>query len=540
MIYYPKMCNAEEGSHGIRMKTRHMHGLGALLLLSWTVLLTGCEGFSGSDMTQKASKEEEMVSLGLTPEFDYEVPKSFPDIMVNRRGYAADSSKIAVFRGEMLPDTYDILDAGTKEVVYTGNIDQKGYDRTTEEMISYGDFTDFVTSGVYYIQAEVVGQSYPFVIEQDPYAKILDDALKQYYYSRCGLTLSGELAGDAAHSACHTKNVQLQDDAGTQLDVSGGWHVDGKGTRSVEAGCHGVNNLLLAYELYGDIYTDRTNIPESGNEVPDIIDEVKYEIDWLLKMQDASSGAVYSAVSIIDSDTAYLSYIEPVTMPATIQFAATVAKFSYLYQNFDRDFATQCLKAADRAYRYAEAYLTDVATEEYFHAATELYRATGNQRYHSAIVQYLKTEGSPDFDNNHAFWGCVTYLSTKQSVNVDLCEEAISVLLKEGEEISFASKESEYLTEGNKEQDNIGELLQKMVRLAVVDHIITNHEYMTVLENYMHYFLGRNPQSVSYIGQTADGVQEAAGERMNIMKQIDQNAEWILLMSAIEEELASR
>lgn len=537
MIYYPKIISAEEGSHGIPMKKRYIHGLGALLLLSCIMLLPGCEGYSDSNMTQKTSKDEEMVSLGLTPEFDYEVPKSYPDIMVNRSGYAADSSKLAVFRGEMLPGTYDILDAETKKVVYTGSIEAKGQNEETGETISYGDFTDFTIPGTYYIQAAVVGQSYPFVIAKDPYETILEDALRQYFYSRCGLTLSEELAGVYAHSACHTKNAQLQEDAGVQLDVSGGWHVDGKGTRSVSAGCHGVNTLLLAYELYGGVYTDETNIPESGNGIPDIIDEVKYEIDWLLKMQDASSGAVYSAVSIIDSDTTYLSYIEPVTMPATIQFAATMAKFSYLYQNYDRDYATQCLKAADRAYRYAETYLADVSAEEYFHAATELYRATGNYRYHNTIVQYLETEDCPDIENNHAFWGCVTYLSTKQNVKVDLCEEVISVLLKDGEEISFASKESHYLTEGNSEQDNIGDLLQKMVRLSIVDHIITNHEYMTVLENHVHYFLGRNPQSVSYIGQTADGGTDAVDERMNIMKQVDLNAEWILLVSAIEEEL---
>ena len=88
------------------------------------------------------------------------------------------------------------------------------------------------------------------------------------------------------------------------------------------------------------------------------MDEVRYEVDWLLKMQDATSGAVYSAVSAIEeSTTSYRLYIEAVTMDATIQFAATIAKFSYLYQNYDRDFATQCLKAADRAYRYAEQYL---------------------------------------------------------------------------------------------------------------------------------------------------------------------------------------
>ena len=78
-------------------------------------------------------------------------------------------------------------------------------------------------------------------------------------------------------------------------------------------------------------------------------------------MQDSTSGAVYGAVNNVDSkNTGYILYLDSITMDATIQFAATMAKFSYLYQNYDHAFATQCLKAADRAYRYAEKYLEDV------------------------------------------------------------------------------------------------------------------------------------------------------------------------------------
>ena len=61
--------------------------------------------------------------------------------------------------------------------------------------------------------------------------------------------------------------------------------------------------------------------PESGNDIPDVLDEVKYEIDWLLKMQDATSGAVYSGVSSVDNKSAgYLLYVDGINMNATVQF----------------------------------------------------------------------------------------------------------------------------------------------------------------------------------------------------------------------------
>lgn len=517
------------------MKKRLLQAIAPILTAA--IFLSACAEFDTPSVTGN-EKEDEIVSLGLTPEFDYEVPRSIPDIMVNQVGYAQDSKKIAVFRGEMLPDTYNLVNAETGEIVYTGEIEPKGYNETTDENISYGDFTDYTVSGIYYLQADVIGQSYLFAIEKNPYAAIFTEALKQYYYNRCGLTLSMELAKDTAHNACHTKSAQLKDDTAVQIDVLGGWHSDEKGNRDVTEGCEAVNSLLLAYELYGGIFTDDIGIPESGNGIPDVLDEVKYEVDWLLKMQDSASGAVYSAVGVIDNpDADYLLYVEPATMNTTAQFAAAMAKFSYLYQGYDRDFATQCLRAADRAYRYVEQYPETIPQEEYFYAATELYRATGSNGYHSTISKYLSKTGETDIDNDYVFLGCVTYLSTKQKVDVTLCDKAITDLLAAVEKISYNSKNSKYLTEANAGQSNNSELLKKMTRLAVVDHIITNHEYMTVLENHLHYFLGRNAQSASYIDSAANRNSKSVDSKINIMNQMEQNAQLVLLLSVIEENL---
>ena len=520
------------------MRKRHRKSFICIVLS--LILLTGCEYASdlSFDTYQGDDSDGSFTTLGLSPKFDYEVPESLPSILVDQLGYAQNGSKIAVFWGEPLPETFTIVDASDGKSVYTGQIEQKGYDEKTGVYISYGDFTAFTTPGAYYITADVIGQSYTFSIAENPYYELYDVALKQYYYNRCGMTLSTELAGDAAHNACHTREAQMKEEASVKLDVSGGWHVDETSTRSVTIGCSTVNQLLLAYELYSEVFDDEAGIPESGNGIPDVLDEVKYEIDWLLKMQDARSGAVYSAVSSADSVTlGYLLYIDPVTMDATIQFAATMAKFSYLYQNYDREFATQCLKAADRAYRYAGQYLSDVSPEEYFYAATELYRATGNRGYHNEIKNYLQQNPVTDMNNNFVFWGCVTYLSTKQRVEVKLCEDLIKVLMLEGERISYASKNSKFLISMDEQQSGSAELLRDITRLAVVDHIITNHEYATVLQNHLHYLLGRNLQSISYLDGTGSRNYVDINENQGIMNQVELNAELVLMMSSIMEEL---
>lgn len=502
------------------------------------ILLTGCGFVSDFSVeTLQNAEDNGPATLGLTPTFDYEVPESLPNILVDQVGYELGSNKIAVILGELPPDNFKILDEESGRVVYTGKVEPKGYDSTIENYISYGDFTEFNTPGNYYIEAAMIGQSYPFEISEDLYEDLLTTALKQYYFNRCGLTLSTELAGPKAHNACHSREAQMKEEASIKRDVSGGWHIDEMGTRDVVKGCQTVNYLLLSYELYPDIFGEELRIPESRNGVPDVLDEVKYEIDWLLKMQDTTSGAVYASVNSVDNKTAgYILYIDGITMSATIQFAATMARFSYIYQNYDWEFANQCLKAADRAYRYAEKYLADVSMEEYFHAATELYRATGNQRYHSVIKNYLLQNPEPDMDNDFVFWGCVTYLATKQKVDVTLSESVIQVLMQKGEQISFASKDSKLLVKANQKQSNNATLLKDMSRLAVVDHIITNHEYATVMENHMHYMLGRNLQAISYLDGVGDRNYKDIDESLGIMKQMDLNAELVLMLSAVMDD----
>lgn len=504
------------------------------------VLTTGCGRMAelSFDAPQTGSAGEEMTTLGLTPEFNYEVPESRPSILVDQVGYAKGSDKVAIFVGEELPEIFSVVDSDSGQVVYTGQVEKESADEIAGIPICYGDFTPLEKGGAYYIQAATVGQSYTFEITDNPYEELYHVALKKYYYNRCGLTLSSELAGEAARNACHAREAQLKDEASVRLDVSGGWHVDEMSSRDVSKGCRSANYLLLAYELYPEVFDDNAGIPESGNEIPDVLDEVKYEIDWLLKMQDSKSGAVYSGVSSVDNKAAgYLLYVDRINMNATVQFAATLAKFSYLYQNYDRAFATQCLNAADRAYRYAGKYLEDVTAEEYFHAAAELYRATGSYGYHTVVKDYIAEHIPADMKNDHVFWGCVTYMSTKQKVDVGLCGETMKTLMQEGERIAGNSQRSGLLINDAGEEGRNAELLRDITRLTVVDHVITNHEYAMVLQNHLHYMLGRNLQSISYLDKSGSYNYMDIDAAQGIMNQIDLNAELVLMMSAIVEEL---
>jgi len=307
-----------------------------------------------------------------------------------------------------------------------------------------------------------------------------------------------------------------------------------------------VNFLLTLYELNPSILSDGTGIPESGNLIPDIIDEVRYEIEWFRKMQDAVTGGVYAGVSVYPSGNsdAYSAFIEPISVEATKMFCAIMAKFGYLYQDFDNSYATECLKAADRAWRYLERNHTDLLDEMYFLAAAEMYRAAGYQVYHNVIVKYLNSEAYFElFDESSMnVWderqetimmGAVTYLLTKKRVDKVLCSEIMKKIMLIGENIAHRARQSLYLAAGNLKQDNNHELLKDMFFMTVVNHIIPNHEYGTVLENHLHYLMGRNSIGISYIDDVGALNYKDLDNRLGIMNQIESNSKLMFILSEI-------
>ena len=107
--------------------------------------------------------------------------------------------------------------------------------------------------------------------------------------------------------------------------------------------------------------------------------------------------------------------------------------------------------------------------------------------------------------------------------------------MSQAEDIAKTAKQSVYLTVGNEEQNNSDQLLLEMMYLSVVNHIISNHEYETVIENHLHYLLGRNGKAVSYIDYEGEENYENVDNSVNIMKQFEADSEFIFMLSGIIE-----
>lgn len=239
--------------------------------------------------------------------------------------------------------------------------------------------------------------------------------------------------------------------------------------------CRVAAALLLAWELFPDVHKDGVAYTENG--IPDILEEAAARMEELAKLQDEETGG-------LGEKTAW--------------YAAVMAKFSYSYQEFDNVLATRYIQLADKAWKYMEKHKESTDTEERFMAAAELYRATGQYKYHS-VVKELGRELEPDMENEALLYGSITYAATKSKVDVELCSKYLLYLMEQAEQISADSKEAHYLVETQIEQSGIHSFFEHMTVMSVVDYVITNHEYATVIENHQHYLLGRNREGLCYV-----------------------------------------
>jgi endoglucanase len=252
-------------------------------------------------------------------------PDTRSAVRVNQVGYLPDGPKNATVVSDATTGlAWDLLDASDASVAH-GTATPAGVDPSAGVAVQTIDFSSFTTAGEGYRIKVGDDVSDPFTIGADVYQTLPADALDYFYKVRSGIAVDPAIAGDgygraAGHvsSADPTKNPEgtknkgdldvpcLTADqdgaswsygtwtcpAGYSRDVVGGWYDAGDHGKYVVNGGIAVSQLLSAYErskqapssddALGD---DTLAIPETGNDVPDVLDEAKWELDFLLSMQ---------------------------------------------------------------------------------------------------------------------------------------------------------------------------------------------------------------------------------------------------------------
>ncbi len=460
-------------------------------------------------------------------------------IHINQVGYVPGATKVAIINSQRFEfQQFHVIRTDIDEIVYTGQVTGKQgaddattapiLDSSSGDFVYRADFSAWTEPGTYVIEVPAYGRSHPFVIGDQVYTDVKQALLKNLYYQRCGMELVEAHAGVYTHAQCHQELARLYDQPDVAIDVTGGWHDAGDYGRYVAPGANAAAALLLAYERFPDRFQDTINIPESGNGVPDLLNEVRYELEWLLRMQDTDSGGAYHKVTgrsfegfIMPEYDHNELVVLPVSPTATGDLAAVMAMASRIYNAYDHGFSIRALAAAEQAWAWllanpdAAGYRNppDIVTGEYgdsnslderFWAAVELYKTTGKTIYHEYVKEnYNKVNKLGLGWTDMSGFGTLSYLFMNDAQQDAEAYAALkAALLKEADQMVDRASRDGYLIPMSSADYGWGSnmnVMNKAVLLIAAYELQANEPYIETAESLFHYLLGRNALDKSYV-----------------------------------------
>lgn len=455
-------------------------------------------------------------------------------VQVDQAGYLPAMAKIAFVN--QAADSFQLVDTSEGRVVLRGTCTElTTADAATGKAVYAADFSSWQTAGRYLVRVPGNGDSFPFIIGDSVYTPVFAKSLKGFFFQRCGSLLLPSAAGLYTHVACHTSDAYFHSATGEtgSRPATGGWHDAGDyGKYVVNAGIT-VETLLMAYEYFPDRFqSDQIGIPESGNSLPDLLDEVLYELLWLKKMQ-AGSGGVYCKLTreqfapfIMPNKDTEKRYLYIITTAATADFSAMMARASRTYRTYNPIFADSCLQMAEKAWTYLTAHPsiepaggfhnpTGTATGEYgdgddtderMLAAAELFEATGQETYHNYFLQnYAK---SALFSSAMAWpqmkpLALITYLYSRQSSAQATAQTRIqAALLAYAEKMVTQWSQSGYrvlLKPGEYVWGSNADALNKAILLIFAYDKTAERRFLQIALDQLHYVLGTNAHNMTFV-----------------------------------------
>lgn len=504
-------------------------------------------------------------------EYDYIAPEEWnrAAIVTNQVGYFTKGEKKATWITENQKETkFSLLDQNGKEV-FSDESDPMGTDADSGDSVQELDFSDFEKEGTYTLKAgDCVSREFT-IGGTEKYSGMLYDALNYFYQNRSGIEIESKYitSGDAnalARAAGHTSdNARITTDwndlnsgNGSQ-DVTGGWYDAGDHGKYVVNG--GISVWLMQNQYERAVkngteaaYADGTmNIPENANGYPDLLDEARWEMEWMLKMMVQSGeyeGMAYhkvhdikwTALGLAPADDTEERIIKPPTTTATLNLAAACAQAARLWKDMDKSFSDQCLAAAEKAYEAAKknpdmyapldqsigggAYGDTDASDEFYWAACELFRTTGKDNYLSDMKSsewYLNipttlskgetngTIGSFDWGNTGALGSLTLVLdpdclggdkSKLEKTVVAAAEKYLEIEESQGYGQPYGQSKLSY------EDDTVGYvwgsnsfIADNAIVIAAAYDLTKDDDYMEGVISAVDYLLGRNPVDYSYV-----------------------------------------
>lgn len=356
-------------------------------------------------------------------------------IRLNQVGFYPNATKVAVVASESATEFY-IASADRKKKYFSGKLSTLRTSSYSPRKTRIADFSDFKSKGTFVLIVDGLGHSYPFEIKDHVHHAVSKASIKSFYFQRFSIPLTQEFAGQWKRAAgpdhrrieIHPSAASPQRPAGTIVSSPRGWIDAGDYNKYVVNSGIATSTILSAYEDFHAYYDTLTlNIPESTNQIPDILDEALWNLRWILTMQDPNDGGVYhkctnakfDGMVMLDQATTTRYMVQKGTA-AALNFAAVTAQSYKIFKAFEKELpglADSCRNAAVRAWEWAqqnpnveynqnkinEAFDPDIVTgayadrtfsDEFLWAAAELSAATGDEKY-IRTIDLLSTDAMP-------------------------------------------------------------------------------------------------------------------------------------------------
>lgn len=328
----------------------------------------------------------------------------------NQITYLDNLNKQVVFNNNP-GNYYGIYNANDNSLVYVGNVTEVIFENDTNQWLYKGYFKDLETDGEYYIKSEFGYYSKNFTINNS-YNELLEGVLEAIYVQRCGHDTEGVLG----HPACHTAPSKVFSYTKEEyIDTTGGWHDAG------DYGKYGVvENKVIADLLFSYLY--------GVNKDEKLIDEIKFGLDYVLKLQNEYGGVYNKVVSKNFADFVspeldeQETYLLSLWTSVTASFAGITGLAYEAFKNDDKELADKCLNAHNKAIDYllnnqnpsnpknpdefnVGTYYVENETDERLFAYSVAYKLTRDNKYKELCKSLLDT--GVDSDNMVA--NCRTY-----------------------------------------------------------------------------------------------------------------------------------
>ncbi|MEO8168079.1 MAG: glycoside hydrolase family 9 protein, partial [bacterium] len=446
--------------------------------------------------------------------------ESIKGVFADQVGY--DTYGIKTFSAEKYK-SFSLIQLSDNKPVFSGTDARVITSHVVGDYATYiGDFTKFQIPGTYFIQLDNGKKSDPFEIGPNVYDRTLRAAIRFFYYQRNNSEIKMPFAeGPWVHARDEKELVQLPFSMKGTKTVTKGWHDAGDLAIYMPNHTYACFWLASAWDDFR-FAADDLNIPESGNGVPDLLDELRWGLDWILDMQDTTDGGFFHNMCVQKDSPYDYGRTTPLTITgyeltnkttaATASASGVLAYSSTLFKDIDPAYAEKMHRAAVKGWNFLQShpeqilitencdtYQDDSDGQARFFAACGLFLATGDENYNQYILSRDPgSEWISDF-NNQTNLGYLLYLKAVKG-NAAKQNELSKLLVSRTREANTDRDKHPFGFAGYYYWGSLGTSLARVGNYNLYDwRVNKDQQSLFTAQQQLHYIFGQNFLGFAYL-----------------------------------------